>query len=129
MELMSFASFAGARFGQGADSLLAELGAPDKRATTEAGVLELDYGHAIYRFGRDGRLFEITGDAESIVVNGIPVGFDRLADYLEENDAGVFRCYGFFVSPRLGLMHDPDFPSWVTAIREDAVAGLRALAG
>lgn len=127
MELVPYDSFAGATFGQSVQSLTDALGVPGASGRTDKGILELDYGVAIYRFDGDDRLVEITGDAAVLVVAGDPVPFEALSGFMLARDPDAFECYGFLVSPALGMMQDPGYPSWVTALRNEAVDGLRAM--
>lgn len=127
MQLVPYISFAGATFGQSVRSLIDALGAPSTSGRTEKSILELDYGVAIYRFDGDDRLVEITGDATVLVVAGDAVPFEALSGFMRARDPDAFECYGFLVSPALGMMQDPSYPSWVTALRREGVTGLRAM--
>jgi hypothetical protein len=127
MELTPYVSFAGFAFGVKSSALRHQIGEPLHERTNRAGLTELDYGYAVYRFDDEDELTEITGDADPLRLAGEVIPYAELASFVSAHDPDSFDCYGFVASPKFGSMHDPEHPSWVTALSQRSFGKLRAL--
>lgn len=107
-------------------------GAPRSTVTRGVGLIELDYGRAVFRFQvSSGRLEEVTERAPVIYLvtkdGVVDVPFSTLGTFVRQRDSEIFERAGFVVSPRFGLAFVPDEPDWVTALAAHCIATWRRL--
>jgi len=121
MKFIPLRQFGDIGFGAAADTLISLKGKPKRTRVKRSGLTELDYGSIFYRFSQDSRLVEVTANAPTIELSAVLVPFSLLANYFREHDQLYFERCGFLVSPRFGIAHDPDFPSWVTAFPASSI--------
>src|SRR6516225_7410858 len=121
MRVIPLRQFGDVEFGSAADALISLKGEPKRTRVKRSGLTELDYGSIFYRFSQDGLLVEVTADAPTLELDAVLVSFNLLANYLREHDQSYFERCGFSISPRFGVAHDPDFPSWVTAFPASSI--------
>jgi hypothetical protein len=116
-------------FGIDPGTLAGLIGQPRSQRVMRAGQMEVDYGSTVYRFDAASTLVEITADAPTLELDGHLIPFAFLSSYIREHDQSVFERVGFLVSPRFGIAHDPEFPSWVTAFPEQSLDIWLAIGG
>ena len=104
-------------------------GAPRREGCNDIGLVELDYGHVVYRFQEGGRLEEVTARVAVLHLPEAAVPFASLAAFVREQDGETFRVGGFFVSPRFGLAFDPADSNWVTVLAAHCLPQWRSLGG
>ena len=107
--------------------IVALHGAPARAGRNDVGLNELDYGRVVYRFQDNGRLEEVTQQAQTVHLGAVAVPFASLAAFVRAHDATAFERAAFVISPRFGLAFDPADPCWVTALARHCVASWRAL--
>jgi hypothetical protein len=107
--------------------IVAAHGAPARASRNGVGLNELDYGRVVFRFQDNGRLEEVTQQAQTIHFGAVAVPFASLAAFVRTHDATAFERAGFVVSPRFGLAFDPADPCWVTALARHCIASWRAI--
>jgi hypothetical protein len=115
------------KFGIGLGTLAGLIGHPRSQRVNRAGQMEVDCGSTVYRFDAASTLVEITANAPTLELDGHLIPFAVLANYVREHDQSAFERVGFLVSPRFGIAHDPDCPSWVTAFPEQSLHTWRAI--
>ena len=115
-------------FAATADEVRQRHGVPQREASNDVGLDELDYGHVVFRFQQStGRLEEVTTRARVVHLPEAAVPFASLAAFVREQDPEVFRAGGFYVSPRFGLAFDPMDSNWVTALARHCLPQWREL--
>lgn len=129
MRFSPFTKVGDITFGTDAGTLAGLIGQPRAQRVNRDGLMEFDYGSVVYRFDETSTLVEITADSPAIQLDSHQVPFACLASCIREHDQSAFERYGFLVSPRFGIAHDPDFPSWVTAFPEKSLHFWRAIGG
>jgi hypothetical protein len=107
-------------------------GAPRAATTNGIGLIELDYGRAVFRFqASSGRLEEVTKRAPVLYLvteDGVAdVPFSTLEAFVRKHDSEASERADFVVSPRLGLAFVPAEPDWVTALAAHCIATWRKL--
>lgn len=102
-------------------------GKPALTHRNDVGLNELDYGSVVCRFQDNGRLEEVTQQANTVVLGNVAVPFTALRQFLTEQDEGVFERAGFVISPKFGMAFDPANPFWVTALAAHCIGTWRAL--
>ena len=127
MKLSPYSHVGNVTFGIGPDALVQVAGQPHSQRSNRASETELDYGSIVYRFDSNSTLVEITADSPALELDGYLIPFPLLAGYVREHDQSAFERVGFLVSPRFGIAHDPDCPSWVTAFPEESLDRWRAI--
>jgi hypothetical protein len=127
MKLDPFVAVDGLPFTVGQDEILARRGRPWRALRNDVGLNELDYGEVVFRFQDNGRLEEVTRQAEVLAIGNLRVPFASLAAFVRGQDPDVFERAGFVVSPRLGIAFDPRQPFWVTALARHSLPQWQAL--
>jgi hypothetical protein len=127
MKLEPFVEVDGLPFTATADEVRRRHGVPQREATNDVGLIELDYGHAVFRFQDNGRLEEVTSRTAVVHLPGAAVPFASLAGFVRAHDDESFRAGGFLVSPRFGLAFDPADSNWVTVLAPHCLSQWRAL--
>ena len=117
----------GTPFSASSDSIVQSRGRPWKSGRNAVGLNELDYGDKVYRFQDNGRLEEITFQAQVITLCKVAVPFEALASFLRSQDGEAFERAGFLVSPAFGLAFDPREPWWITALARHCIPEWKAL--
>ncbi|MBC5785256.1 hypothetical protein H8N03_20080 [Ramlibacter sp. USB13] len=102
-------------------------GLPWRSGRNGVGLDEMDYGNVVYRFQDNGRLEEITLEAEAVNLGKVSVPFAMLAAFIRGQDPEAFERAGFLVSPAFGLAFDPSEPFWVTALARHCIPEWQAL--
>ena len=118
MRVEPYAAIGDVSFGSTQVMVTEVLGKPEQIARSRDGEIELSYPHLTARFAND-KLVEVSADAKTISLGSVVVQFEKLRDFLQQNDDSVFDCIGFLVSPKYGIAFDPEFPSWVTAFPKE----------
>ena len=126
--LTPFKVFDGIPFSISLDTLIANLGLPNRCRRNAAALNEYDYGHSVYRFQDGGRLEEITRRTPVLQIGAVAVPFAALGDFVRRQDAEAFERAGFLISPAFGLAFVPEEPDWVTALARHCIPTWRALA-
>ncbi|MBA2962100.1 MULTISPECIES: hypothetical protein [Ramlibacter] len=103
-------------------------GDPWRALRNGVGLHEMDYGDVVYRFQDNGRLEEVTVQAEVVTIGNVAVPFATLAAFIRAHDPEAFERAGFLVSPQLGLAFDPSEPFWVTALARHCLQEWKNLA-
>lgn len=127
MKLAPFERVDATPFSASREHIVAARGQPWRTKRNDVGLNEMDYGDVVYRFEDNGRLEEITLQAEVIEIGNLAVPFASLAGFVRENDPAVFLRAGFVVSPAFGLAFDPAEPHWVTALARHCLPQWEAL--
>ena len=117
----------GTPFSASSDSIVQSRGRPWKSGRNAVGLNELDYGDKVYRFQDNGRLEEITFQAQVITLGKVALPFEALASFLRGQDEEAFERAGFLVSPAFGLAFDPREPWWITALARHCIPEWKAL--
>lgn len=104
-----------------------QRGEPWHAQRNGVGLDELDYGDVVFRFQENGRLEEVSLQAQVVSVDKLSVPFGALADFIRRHDPEAFERAGFLVSPALGLAFDPSEPYWVTALARHCLPQWEAL--
>jgi hypothetical protein len=107
-------------------------GAPRAATTNGIGLIELDYGRAVFRFqASTGRLEEVTKRAAILyLVDGrdvVDVPFAALEPFVHAHDPAAFERATFLISPRYGFAFVPAEPDWVTALAVHCIDTWRCL--
>ena len=109
------------------EDLVRRRGRPWHAQRNYVGLDEMDYGDVVYRFQDNGRLEEVTMQAQVVAFGNVVVPFDALAAFIRDQDDEAFERAGFLVSPRFGLAFDPSEPCWVTALARHCIPEWEAL--
>lgn len=127
MKLDPFVSVNDLPFTVTREQLLRLWGRPADEGLNAVGLVELDYGTAVFRFQTSGRLEEVTLQAETLLLGDEEIAFAALYGHVRDHDPDLFERAGFVVSPRFGLAFDPTSDRWVTALAAHCVDEWRAL--
>lgn len=127
MKLDPFVAVDGVPFTVDQDEIRTRRGRPWRALRNDVGLNELDYGDVVFRFQDNGRLEEVTRQAEVLAIGNVLVPFASLAAFVRGQDPEVFERAGFLVSPRFGIAFDPSQPSWVTALARHCLPQWHAL--
>ena len=127
MHLQPYECVDGLPFSTSLREVRARCGLPDREAPNAVGLLELDYGHVVYRFQASGRLEEVTKPTAVLHLGTLAVPYPALEHFIRQHDADAFLRAGHLVSPALGLAYVPGQPPWVTALARQGLDSWRAL--
>src|SRR6476646_4766155 len=95
MELKPFVRVDDTAFDLTPQDIVAARGEPlTRRFLPDVRLDELDYGEIVFRFQASGRLEEITKLSPVVVIGTRAIVFPSLAEFVRENDPGVFERSG-----------------------------------
>ena len=127
MQLVPFVSVNGLPFTASREDVLRLHGKPLQEGFNVVGLIEFDYGSAVYRFQTSGRLEEVTLQAATVQLGAEVIPFEALRGFVRTYDREMFERAGFVVSPRYGLAFDPTSDRWLTALAAHCLGEWRAL--
>jgi len=118
MKVQPYSTVGELAFGISREAVIGLIGAPLSTSSDRHSRTELRYPRLFVRLVA-GSVVEVTADSEVVELGDISVPFERLAEFLRQNDASTFETVGFVVSPAYGVAFDPAFRAWVTAFAKD----------
>lgn len=120
MTLLPLQSVEGFPFGASRTALHSNAD-PIKERTNRAGLLEVDFGHIIYRFDQDHFVEATFQLPEVIEIDGSQIRGESLIEHLRQHDPRFREKHGFAIAPGFGLAVDLDEDTsrpWTTAFAE-----------